>query len=760
MLKKSIFLIILFLILKISAYCQNEPNLTLLTNATDYKLQERVLLTLDQDLYLAGEQINFSALTFDSALRTPIEFSSILYMELFNQDKNVISAKKYLLKNGQCINKIALPRQLETGYYYIRAYTNYMKNVGASAFYTQKIKVINPFYKIKYQDNVKSTANKIKLNIASEGGKLIFGLENKVAFYTQNLNDSISAHLLKNDTIISTNNAKNGFGIFCFNPTIGNRYRIEATSSKKGKTAVELNDMVDSGVICKLDSINNQTGFFKISTKNFNKFPISVFVENNAFMYGYSKKIENSSQLFTLNLLIGTNKIILKNNENEEVSSRTVYIKPTDGLEFSAKLNKNVVLPGDSVTLNINTNKIDSVKYIVTMNLGNQLTSPALSELIESFHYGLPTESTFYNELKTVLKNSKNINDYLIQQENVPTYIHNLNSIKYLPETNSCIVTGNVFKQSDKSVAKNKEIYLSFVDSISWTNRAKTDNFGKFTAALPIEYQGNKLIISVKDTAENYLLKLDDEFFPDFSNIIKESFYPDFSLKKVIESRMINLQINDAYSALNKNTPSYRPNVRFYGNFDTEYKFKKFLVPNLEEFISEIAQKASIVKKGKSIEVRVFKTTDRSVIGERPLIILDGIPIQNFDKIASISAEKFESIRLVTKQFFFGTEVYDGIVDISSKSKAFDLIEPEKNSIKVFFSPVVTSNEEFHLQNSRVPNYQSNLLFKKIDSPSGNESIKLKLPQNTGSYSLSIIGYTNNGEFGYFSAPEILTIKR
>ena len=99
MLKKSIFLIILFLILKISAYCQNEPNLTLLTNASDYKLQERVLLTLDQDLYLAGEQINFSALTFDSALRTPIEFSSIIYIELFNQDKNVISAKKYLLKN-------------------------------------------------------------------------------------------------------------------------------------------------------------------------------------------------------------------------------------------------------------------------------------------------------------------------------------------------------------------------------------------------------------------------------------------------------------------------------------------------------------------------------------------------------------------------------------------------------------------------------------------------------------------------------------
>ena len=761
---KKYFFIALFLLIKIISNCQTESSLKLTTHAEEFKLQERVLLTLDQDFYLAGESINFSVLTFDVALQMPIEFSSIVYVELFNQDDNVICGKKVLLKQGECTSYLTLPRKLETGYYYIRAYTNYMKNFGPGAFFTKKIKIVNPFYRVKYQDNVDVTQNKMKLDISAEGGKIVYGIENKIAFYLANFNDTIHVLLYKNDSVVAKVNTKNSFGIFSFVPIMNNRYKIEVTSLKKEKAVVELNDIVQSGVTCKLDSINERNTYLTVIAKNYDKFPISVFVENNTILYEYTNTISKPESSLKIELPVGLNKIILKNSNQEEVSERLIYIKPKTKLEITANLDKPKALQGDSVVLHINTNVNDSIHYVVALNLGNQNTSPALKELIESTLYNSSiaafTGYASFNELPYNGSNSGTINDYIMKYQNTGTANTKLKNINYLPEISQDIVSGSVRKMSDQSLAVNKNIYLSFIDSICWINRCKTDNSGKFVAALPIDYQGSNLIVTVNDTTDNYILKLDDEFYPDFLKVTKERYYPDSALKDIIESRMLNLQVNDAYSESHKSTSPTRPELRFYGYSDSEYKFKKYLVPNLEEFISEIVKKATIVKKGKKVEIKVFNKTEHRIIGDNPLIIFDGIPLFKTDNIASIPDEKLESIRIVSNKFFLGSDVFDGIVDITSNKKSFDLVDMDKNSTRIMFSPVIATKDNYQQQNPRTPNYLSNIYFNKINSALGNENIVIRLPQNTGNYSLTVFGYTKAGEYGSISIPNILTIDR
>ena len=759
------FLIIFLLSIKFISNCQTQPDLKLITRKEDYTIQERVLLTMDQDLYLAGEQVNFCALTFDAALHMPIEFSSILYVELFNQDNNVISTKKIHLNKGECVNNLIVPRKLETGYYYVRAYTNYMKNFGPDVFFTKKIKIINPFSRINYQDNTNDIPEQIKLNISAEGGKIIYGVQNKIAIQVTKLNDNIPVTLYKNDSVIAKVTTKFGVGIFNFNPTINNRYKIEATLLNKEKRVVELNDFVQSGVICKLDSVHKSIACLKVITKDFDKYPITLFVENNTILYEYSKTIIKPEVLLNIELPPGLNKIVLKNNNQEEVSERLIYIKPKTKFAITASLNKPKALPGDSVILNIKSDMNDSIHYVVALNLGNQHTSPALNELMESTFHSYPIASLTgdhsFNELQQNYDNSVILNDYLLKFKNTGTTNSTLKNINYLPEISQDIVTGNIKKLSDRSLAANKNIYLSFVDSTCWINRCKTDKSGKFTATLPIDYQGNNLIITIKDTVDNYIIKLDDEFYPDFLKIVKENYFPDPSLKNMIESRMLNLQVTDAYSELHKSTKIPHPTLRFYGYPDSEYKFKTYLVPNLEEFISEVVRKAIIVKKGKRVEIKLFNKTEKNnIIGDHPLIIFDGIPLFKTDNITSIPADKLESIRIVSGKFFFGTETFDGIVDITSNTKSFDLVEMDKNSTRVLFSPVITTTDNYQQLNSRIPDYKSDLYFKNIESATGNENIVIQLPQNTGNYSLSVVGYTKTGECGSISIPDILTISQ
>lgn len=761
-LKKYLF-IAFFLSLKIIGSCQTESGLKLITHTEDFKLQERVLLIPDQDFYLAGESINFHALTFDAALQIPIEFSSIVYVELFNQDNNVINVKKILLKQGECVSDLILPRKLETGYYYIRAYTNYMKNFGPGIFFYKRIKIVNPFHRIKYQDNVDVAHDKMKLDISAESGKIVYGVENKIAFHSANLNDSIHVLLYKNDSVVTKVNTKNGFGIFSFTPMINNRYRIEAFSSKNEKEVLELKNIVQSGVICKLDSVNNSNAYLKVITKNYDKFPISVFVENNTILYEYSNTISKPESLLKIELPAGLNKITLKNSNQEEVSERLIYIKPKTKLAITANLDKPKTFHGDSVILHINTNINDSIHYVVALNLGNQNTSPALNELMESTLYASSiasfTGNVSFNDLQCIVSNSNSVNDFLLKFKNGGRANDRLKKINYLPEISHDIVSGSVTKMIDQSLAVNKNIYLSFIDSICWINRCKTDNTGKFVAALPIDYLGNSLVVTVNDTTDNYILKLDDEFYPDFLKVVKEHYYPDSSLKDIIESRMLNLQVNDAYAELHKSTNPSRPALRFYGYPDSDYKFKKYLVLNLEEFISEIVRKATIVKNGRQVEIRVFERTEKNtIIGDKPLIILDGIPLLNTNNITSIQADKLESIRIVASKFFFGSEVFDGIVDITSNNKSFDLVDMDKNSTSFMFNPVTTTKDNYQQQNSRIPSYLSNIYFDKIQSASGNENIIIRLPHNTGNYSLSVFGYTKSGEYGSMSKSNVLTI--
>jgi len=761
-LKRKI-LIALFFSIKMIAICQTQPDLKLVTSADDYKIQERVLLTLDQDLYLVGESVNFSALTFDAALKIPIEFSSILYVELFNQDNKVINTKKIQLKQGECVNNLNIPRKLETGYYYVRAYTNYMKNFGPGVFFSKKIKIVNPFYRIKYQDKTDDARDRIKLDVSAEGGKIIYGIENKLAFNVPAFNDSIHAVLFKNDSVVTKVNTKNGFGVFNFTPTSHNIYRIEVFSKKKDKAVVELKDIVPSGVICKLDSVHESNAFLKVITKDYDRLPISVFVENNTILYTYSYTISKPETLLEIKLPVGLNKIILKNSNQEDVSERLIYIKPKAKIEITATLDKPKALVGDSVILHIKSNLHDSIHYVVALNLGNQKTSPTLKGLIESTLYNSSiasiTADISFNDLLYFNSNEGFINDFILRFQNKGTTNDRLKNINYLPEISNDIVSGTVRKISNQSLAVNKKIYLSFVDSMCYINRSKTDNSGRFVAALPVDYQGNNLIVTVIDTTDNYILKLDDEFFPDFLKVVKENYYPDSSLKDIIESRMLNLQVNDAYSEPFRSTKTQRPSLRFYGYPDSEYKFRKYLVPDLEEFISEIVSKATIFKKEKRIEIKVFNKTDKNnIIGDHPLIIFDGIPLFKTDNIASIQAEKLESIRIVSSKFFFGTETFDGIVDITSNSKEFDLVDMDKNSTRILFSPVITPKDDYQQQNSRIPKYISTIYYNKIISASGIEDIVIPLPQNAGNYSLSIFGYTKIGEYGSISIPDILAI--
>lgn len=117
---------------------------------------ERVLVRTDRQIYLCGEKIVYYASTYEGSLLIPLSISSVLYLELYSQENRVISRSKLFLRNGIGTGSIDIPRNVNTGVYFFRAYTNYMKNFGVDHFYLAKIRIVNPFLSSGLTWNVSS----------------------------------------------------------------------------------------------------------------------------------------------------------------------------------------------------------------------------------------------------------------------------------------------------------------------------------------------------------------------------------------------------------------------------------------------------------------------------------------------------------------------------------------------------------------------------------------------------------------------------
>jgi len=108
-------------------------------------LYERTWLATDRDVYIPGDKILVSLATIDGYYQLPITFSAVVYIELYSANGIPILQEKALLREGKGSIQLTLPKNIETDYYYLRAYTNYQKNFGENSFIVKKIRLINPF---------------------------------------------------------------------------------------------------------------------------------------------------------------------------------------------------------------------------------------------------------------------------------------------------------------------------------------------------------------------------------------------------------------------------------------------------------------------------------------------------------------------------------------------------------------------------------------------------------------------------------------
>lgn len=129
-------------------------------------LREKVYLHTDRDYYYPRETIWLKAYLGYSMPVLRDTLSHTLYVEFISPDKVILNSKVYPIKNGVAWGDIYLDEKLIPGQYYVRAYTNWMRNYGDSALFVRPVPILKADENIEYKEPA-ITGNNSALTIST-----------------------------------------------------------------------------------------------------------------------------------------------------------------------------------------------------------------------------------------------------------------------------------------------------------------------------------------------------------------------------------------------------------------------------------------------------------------------------------------------------------------------------------------------------------------------------------------------------------------
>lgn len=238
--------------------------------AYEYMLpQQKVYLHTDKESYFSGERLWFKAYVTDLAQLKPDDTTTNLNVELINMDGKYLNLSLMPVENGLAYGDILLPDSMHEGSYFIRAYTDWMRNFDDGFYFEKEITVRN--YREKnfisrreirqsrnFNDELHEKEAIMQFGIFPEGGNLVAGLENRVAFKAANaLGKGVAASGVLQDNsgteILTFETIHDGMGRFSFIPEQEMAYKAIVRFEHGGEMEYALPSIADQGYILRTD---------------------------------------------------------------------------------------------------------------------------------------------------------------------------------------------------------------------------------------------------------------------------------------------------------------------------------------------------------------------------------------------------------------------------------------------------------------------------------------------------------------------------
>ena len=741
--------------------------------------QEKLFVHTDKTFYLAGETIWFKVYDVDESFHRPLGISSIAYFEVISEEHLPALRTKIYLKNGYGNGSISLPTTLRSGNYILRTYTSWMKNFSSDFFYEQGITIVNTLKGKAPSEAVKKTRPAIRF--FPEGGNLVYGLSSKIAFKAtgpdgKGIYCSGSIINQKNDTLSRFHSLHNGMGNFLLTPQKNDSYyaivKLEDTAWME-----RLPDVYNDGFTFSLsEPIPGKLRITVHATEKFYNTIIYLLVHSrHVIKNSQSGKLQNGEAVFLVDkkdLGDGISTFTLFDALRQPVCERLFFKRPEKALVIGLKTDQTLynqrkpvtldILTGDNedqshtANLSVSVLLLDSLQHMPEENIRSYfLLSSDLKGVIESPEYYLEPANEETDQALDNLLLTQGWRRF--KWEDV--FKNKRPAFEFLPEIEGPVINGKIEDKYTGLPAPSVTFTLTVPGSHFLLSSATSNSEGIIRFPLQNFYNYNNTIIlqPANPGDSNYRIDITHAYSDKFPSRNAEPLTIPENLKEDLLKRSIGMQAENIYDLDKKRIyiPAIADSISFYGKPDRLYHLEDYTrFVTMEEVMREYVDDVRVRKEGTGFRFRVRNLLFNTFFDHDPLILLDGLPVFDATKIMALDPQRINNIEVVSRRFYLGSSIAEGIVSIKSNSSDLGASQLDPNAIlleydglqqqREFYSPSYQTNDQ---QNSPIPDFRNVLLWSPnvVTDRYGKTKLLFYTSDVTGKYAVIIQGISQDG---------------
>jgi len=750
---------------------------------TERAVQEKLYVHIDRPFYLVGETIWFKAYNLNGATHRFLDLSKVAYLEVLDSENNAVLQTKFAMVDGRGNGSALVPSALVSGKYKLRCYTNWMKNFSAESYFETSISILNPFVRFD-PDRASKEETRYDVQFFPEGGHLVSGIESKIAFRGVGVDGKgvkFKGVVLnqQNETIREFEPELNGIGYFTLKPEENAAYKAAITDSKGQRFEYELPKVEPQGYVMQVRDSTSALVKVTVTAKLESEDPVYVYLlahtrQTNA-MFG-KKGLSKGQVVFVLEkakLGEGISQITIFNEKLKPVCERLYFKRPEKQLSIDAQVGKSFI-GREKVAVNISAAVGQALPAWSNLSVAVYLDDSIQYQRQHDIHSYLWLTADLKGDIENPGYYFQNVNQETDRQLDNLMLTHGwrrlkwdkvfggqLVSFEHLPEYDGHFIHARVLNRTDGTPAVNKETYLSSLDVPARLYVDMSDKEGhvkfevrQFTGPKEITLQTNLA------TDSTYRFEVATPFSKQFSTTPVPAFFFDKTLENQLLTRSINMQTGNAFlpRVYTEKKAVLTDSLPFFGMPDEKYFLDDFTrFPTMEEVLREYVKGILVRKRQKEFHLRMIdKLLPNTYYTTDPLMLLDGIPVFDADKIIEMDPLKVKKIELISSRYFLGPMTFTGIVSFSTYRGDLGGFELDPKVLvmpyegvqaqREFYAPKYDSNNA----NSRIADFR-NLLHWAPNVTTGKDgkaTVEFYTSDQTGRYQVVIQGITPDGTAG------------
>lgn len=758
---------------------------------------ERMYVDIDKSSYISGDTIWFKSYVTAGFYNQLSPLSKVGYVNLVSDHDSIISKAKIRIDSGVGHGFISIPRKLKSSNYQMIGFTKWMIDIDSSQIFHKNIPIVNLFEQSKYEKKIRS--NDITISFYPEGGNLVTGIENRVAFKLIGdfpKNDSLLLYSNSGDSIATIDSQWSNMGSFQFVPKEGERYYIQ---SKLLKSRFYLPD-----------GDNATTGLFLINSEKLSDIRFKIYKGsmlpldnviilihiNGLVTYAADANFSKEGSIVgkvSKNLLRpGVNYLTVFTNTGIPILERAVFIDRDFGFEVSTELDNSsyskrariqteifTSFQGKEVIANLSMSVVRANESWDDLNEDNIISHFLLSSRLHGkvqhpwYYFNSADDRRYQNADLLMMVNGWSRYDYEKYLSAVPEEINATASIEA-----GLNLTGYLWKASSKKPIAYGTINYIIQDSSANMGVALTDSRGYFHID-DLKFNGQTtIILKGKNSKGKDKVKFEID-----SALFHADLYNSFD--KESQSEVLKID----YEALN-NSLKYQETSKgqvLNNNFEMleEVGVSSFKIDDQQQVnnlfgkgdytlksedlvISQTSQHPLELIRGRISGVRVMGSINNWSImiqgigsinsSTNPLILVDNVEV-NIDFLNSVSASQIKQVEVYkgATAGIFGVRGANGVLAFFTKNGMNDYSNYNSESVEVVIMEGYQEYKEFYnvkydkIKNQETPDYRTVLSWEPSikTSSEGSYYSSFYTSDVTGNYILIIEGITRAGALGF-----------